>query len=216
MSQHTLRLLRFTYKKLKEKLTVSDSKKLFHEKFPYVIPGLYKRIVDEMLVELNLLNHQSEFIQDDYFCVGLTETFNELTKGYKPEKYLNLLFDALCQSTNFNPDQINEISKRTISEYKNKTTKEISEIIKKSNKSNLFSSRILILGLFKILSNSNDFKNNNDSEQGKIISTVITSLNISTNKAEKDISLYKSSIKRLEQAKSLLAENIASDKKKRG
>ena len=64
MSQHTLWLLRFTYKKLKEKLTVSDSKKLFHELFPYVIPGLYKRIVDEMIVELNLLNHQNEFAQD--------------------------------------------------------------------------------------------------------------------------------------------------------
>ena len=69
MSQHTLTLLRFTYKKLKEKLTVSDSKKLFHEKFPYVIPGLYKRIVDEMLVELNLLNHQNEFKQDYLFLI---------------------------------------------------------------------------------------------------------------------------------------------------
>ena len=81
MSQHTLTLLRFTYKKLKEKLTVSDSKKLYHEKFPYVIPGLYKRIVDEMLVELNLLNHQKEFDQDKIFCIGLTETFKELMKG---------------------------------------------------------------------------------------------------------------------------------------
>ena len=80
MSQHTLTLLRFTYKKLKEKLTVSDSKKLFHEKFPYVIPGLYKRIVDEMLVELNLLNHQNEFTQDNLFCVGLTETFTSALK----------------------------------------------------------------------------------------------------------------------------------------
>ena len=94
MSQHTLTLLRFTYKKLKEKLTVSDSKKLFHEKFPFVIPGLYKRIVDEMLVELNLLNHQSEFTQDYLFCVGLTETFKELMKGYKPEKHLELLFET--------------------------------------------------------------------------------------------------------------------------
>jgi len=42
LSQHTLTLLRFTYKKLKEKLTVSDSKKLFHEKFPYVIPVYIK------------------------------------------------------------------------------------------------------------------------------------------------------------------------------
>ena len=66
-----------------------------------VIPGLYKRIVDEMLVELNLLNHQKEFKQDLLFCIGLTETFKELTKGYKPEKHLDLLFDSLCSSTNF-------------------------------------------------------------------------------------------------------------------
>ena len=110
MSQHTLTLLRFTYKKLKEKLTVSDSKKLFHEKFPYVIPGLYKRIVDEMLVELNLLNHQNDFTQDYLFCVGLTETFKELMKGYKPEKHLDLLFESLCSSTNFEAKEINEIS----------------------------------------------------------------------------------------------------------
>ena len=72
MSQHTLTLLRFTYKKLKEKLTVSDSKKLFHEKFPYAIPGLYKRIVDEMLVELNLLNHQNEFTYKTIFFVSVS------------------------------------------------------------------------------------------------------------------------------------------------
>jgi len=106
----------FTYKKLKEKLkeklTVSDSKKLFHEQFPYVIPGLYKRIVDEMLVELNLLNHQNEFTQDYLFCVGLTETYKELMKGYKPEKHLDLLFESLCSSTNFEAKEIKEISKK--------------------------------------------------------------------------------------------------------
>ena len=109
MSQHTLTLLRFTYKKLKEKLTVSDSKKLFHEKFPYVIPGLYKRIVDEMLVELNLLNHQNDFTQDYLFCVGLTETFKELMKGYKPEKHLEVLFNSLCSSTNFEAEKIKDV-----------------------------------------------------------------------------------------------------------
>ena len=62
MSQVTLWLLRFTYKIVKEKLTVSDSKALFHEEFPFVIPSLYKRIVDEMLVELNLLNNQTESV----------------------------------------------------------------------------------------------------------------------------------------------------------
>ena len=132
MSQHTLTLLRFTYKKLKEKLTVSDSKKLFHEKFPYVIPGLYKRIVDEMLVELNLLNHQNEFTQDYLFCVGLTETFKELMKGYKPEKHLDLLFKSLCSSTHFEAEEINEISQKSQNEFKDKTSKDILKLLKEN------------------------------------------------------------------------------------
>ena len=133
-------------------MTVSDSKKLFHEQFPYVIPGLYKRIVDEMLVELNLLNHQNEFIQDHLFCVGLTETFKELTKGYKPEEHLTLLFDSLCNSSNFQPVKIKEISEKTIGDYKEKTIKEISILLKEKSNSNLYSSRALNLGIYLILS----------------------------------------------------------------
>ena len=165
MTQHTLWLLRFTYKQLKEKLTVSDSKKLFHEQFPYVIPGLYKRIVDEMLVELNLLNHQNEFIQDDLFCVGLTETFKELTKGYKPEEHLRVLFESLCNSSNFEPKKIKEASKKTLEGYKDKSLKEISILLKQKSDTNLYSSRILNLGIYLIIANATDFKDIKDSEK---------------------------------------------------
>ena len=214
MSQHTLWLLRFTYKKLKEKLTVSDSKKLFHEQFPFVIPGLYKRIVDEMLVELNLLNHQNEFKQDDLFCVGLTETFKELTKDYTPEEHLVLLFDSLCNSTNFEPKKIKEISKKILKEFKEKSLKEVSILLEEKSTSNLYSSRILNLGIYLIISNTTDFKEIKDSEKNKIISDIINKLNLPVNKAEKDIGVYRSSIIKMEQAKELLQEAKIKDKNK--
>ncbi len=214
MSQHTLWLLRFTYKKLKEKLTVSDSKKLFHEQFPYVIPGLYKKVVDEMLVELNLLNHQNEFVKDDLFCVGLTETFKELTIGYKPEDHLVLLFESLCKSTNFEPSKIKEISKKTLEEYKEKSLKEINVLLKEKNNPNLYCSRILNLGIYLIIASATDFNDLKDSEKNKAISDIIKTLNLSVNKAEKDIGIYKSSIKKMEQAKELLIEARIQNKKK--
>ncbi|WP_032524284.1 photosystem II biogenesis protein Psp29 [Prochlorococcus marinus] len=214
MSQHTLTLLRFTYKKLKEKLTVSDSKKLFHEQFPYVIPGLYKRIVDEMLVELNLLNHQNEFTQDYLFCVGLTETFKELTKGYKPEKHLDLLFDSLCSSTNFEAKEINQISQKSQIEFKDKSSKDILKLLKEKSDSKLYPSRILNLGVYILVSNSQDFKLKNESEINKLISDIFENLKLSTNKAEKDIGIYKSSISKMEQAKELIEELRVKNKKK--
>ena len=213
MSQHTLTLLRFTYKKLKEKLTVSDSKKLFHEKFPYVIPGLYKRIVDEMLVELNLLSHQNEFTQDYLFCIGLTETFKELMKGYKPEKHLDLLFESLCSSTNFEAMEIKEISKKSQKEFKDKKSKDILELLIEKNNSKIYPSRILNLGVYVLISNSEDQKEINESEKNKIISDVFEKLSLPFNKAEKDIGIYKSSISKMEQAKELIEELRIKNKK---
>ena len=214
MSQHTLTLLRFTYKKLKEKLTVSDSKKLFHEKFPYVIPGLYKRIVDEMLVELNLLNHQNDFTQDYLFCVGLTETFKELMKGYKPEKHLDLLFESLCSSTNFEAKDINEISQKSQKEFKNRTAKDILKLLIEKSNSKLYPSRILNLAIYILISNSQDLKEKDESETNKMISDIFEKLNLSANKAEKDIGIYKSSISKMQQAKELIEELRIKDKKK--
>ena len=199
---------------MKEKLTVSDSKKLFHEQFPYVIPGLYKRIVDEMLVELNLLDHQNEFIKDHIFCVGLTETFKELTKGYKPEKHLDLLFESLCRSTNFEAKEIKEISQKSQKEFKDKSSKEILKLLIEKSDSKLYPSRILNLGIYILISNSNDFKGKNESEINIIIADIFEKLNLPFNKAEKDIGIYKSSISKLEQAKELIEELRIKDKKK--
>jgi len=199
---------------LKEKLTVSDSKKLFHEQFPFVIPGLYKRIVDEMLVELNLLNHQNEFKQDYLFCVGLTETYKELMKDYKPEKHLDLLFESLCSSANFEAREITETSQKYLNQFKDKSFKEISSLLIEKSSSSLYSSRILNLGIYIAVSNSKDFKETNESEKNKMISDLFEKLNLPITKAEKDIGIYKSSITKMEQAKELLEELKIKDKKK--
>jgi len=214
LSQHTLTLLRFTYKKLKEKLNVSDSKKLFHEKFPFVIPGLYKKIVDEMLVELNLLNHQNEFTQDFLFCLGLTETFKELMKGYQPEKHLDLLFESLCSSTNFEAEEINNISQKSQKEFNNKTSNDMLKLLIEKSNSKLYPSRILNLAIYILISNAQDIKEREESETHKMISDIFEKLNLSANKAEKDIGIYKSTISKMEQAKELIEELRIKDKKK--
>ena len=199
---------------MKEKLTGSDSKKLFHEKFPYVIPGLYKRIVDEMLVELNLLNHQNEFNQESLFCIGLTETFKELTKGYQPEKHLDPLFESLCSSTNFEAKKIKEISQKSQTEFKDKSSKDILKSLKDTSVSKLYPSRILNLGMYIVFSNSVDLKEKKKSEMDKVIAEIFEEFSLSPNTAEKDIGIYKSSILKMKQAKELIEELRIKDKKK--
>ena len=196
-------------------MTVSDSKTLFHEQFPFVIPNLYKRIVDEMLVELNLLNHQSEFTKDSYFCVGLSETFKELTNGYEPKEHLENLFNALCSSTNFSPDKILKISEATIKSHNNKNLEEISNKIIQESSEKVYYSRILILGIYKIITLANDFKEEVDISKLEVLTKLTNELNLPLTKVEKDISIYISNLKKFEQAKELIRETILSEREKR-
>jgi len=167
-----------------------------------------------MLVELNLLNHQNEFKQDYLFCIGLTETFKELMKGYQPEKHLDLLFESLCSSSNFEAKEINEISQKSQKEFKDKTSKNIFKLLIEKSNSKLYPSRILNLAIYILISNAKDLKKKDESEKNKMISDIFEKLKLSTNKAEKDIGIYKSSISKMEQAKELIEELRTKEKKK--
>jgi photosystem II biogenesis protein Psp29 len=135
-------------------------------------------------------------------------------KGYKPEKHLNLLFESLCSSTNFEAKDINEISQKSQKEFKNKTSKDILKLLIEKNNSKLYPSRILNLAIYILISNAQDLKEKDDSETNKMISDIFEKLNLSTNKAEKDIGIYKNSISKMEQAKELIEELRTKDKKK--
>jgi len=86
-------------------------------------------------------------------------------------------------------------------------------LIEKSN-SKLYPSRILNLGVYILISNSEDHKEKNESETNKIISDIFEKLSLSANKSEKDIGIYKSSISKMQQAKELIEELRTKEKKK--
>ena len=58
-----------------ERLTISESKGTFHKDFPYVIPAIYRKVIDEYLVELNLLKNQSSFKEDGVFVTNEIDKF---------------------------------------------------------------------------------------------------------------------------------------------
>ena len=77
----------------------------------------------------------------------------------------------------------------------------------------LYPSRILNLGMYTLISKSQDFKEKNETDKNKTISNFIENLNLSIEKAEKDIGIYKSSISKMEQAKELIEELRIKNKK---
>merc|ERR1711981_856980 len=97
----------------------------FHKEFPHVIPAIYRKLADELLVELHLLSHQKNFKKDSIFSTGLKEVFSKFTNGYKPKEHISKLFDAICNCNGFNPTDLNSSSKQLITSAKSFTKEDL-------------------------------------------------------------------------------------------
>jgi len=198
---------------LSVRATISDSKSDFHKEFPYVIPPIYRKLADELLVELHLLSHQKNFKEDLIFASGLKEIFIKFTNGYKPIEHINKLFDAICNCNGFNPNEINRSSEHLVSKAKSFTRDDLNTFISQLNNDkngNDYYSRINAIGIFKLVSEMPSFKDAKDEEINKEIDDISKLLGYNYSRVEKDISMYKSNIEKMKQALEIIALNLTS------
>ena len=197
---------------LSVRATISDSKSDFHKEFPYVIPPIYRKLADELLVELHLLSHQKNFKNDGIFAAGLLELFSKFTKGYKPSEHTTKLFDAICNCNGFNPVEINDSAEQLVNKAKGFTKEELTDFLsKQNNKDSNYYSRINAIGIYKIVSEMPSFKDVNEDDLNKEITNISKLLGYQYSRVEKDISMYKSNIEKMKQALEIISLNIKSN-----
>ena len=197
---------------LSVRATISDSKSDFHKEFPYVIPPIYRKIADELLVELHLLSHQKNFKNNSIFATGLTEIFNKFTNGYKPSEHISKLFNAICNCNGFNPNEINKFSAQLINNAKSWTKEDLKKYliqIKDKSKGKSYYSRINAVGIYKLVSELPYFKDIKIEDLNKEIYNVAELLDYQHSRVEKDISMYKSNIVKMKQALEIIALNTS-------
>ena len=195
--------------------TISDSKSDFHKEFPYVIPPIYRKLADELLVELHLLSHQKNFKNSPIFATGLKEIFNKFTNGYKPVEHTNKLFNAICNCNGFNPDEIKTMSDQLVKKADKISKEDLNEYllkIKEENKDNNYYSRINAIGIYTLVSMLPYNKESKDAEIKNETKRIAEILGHQYERVDKDISLYKSNIEKMRQALEIIALNISSKK----
>ncbi len=212
---------------MSERRTIADSKREFHKSFPYVIPPLYRRIADELLVELHLLGHQKSFKHNILFSLGLKHVFNSFTLGYKPEEHLKPLFDSLCKSNGFDPAKINSEANKAIERAKLIESDKVESIITNEfdisrwqtepNINNNYYTRLMAIGLLTMINNSSKDKPARNQQELDFLASIklSSSLGMPEKRVEKDINLFNSNIEKLKQAVELMNEAVISEKRKR-
>ena len=217
-------------KQLSQNLTISDSKRAFNKAFPYVIPAVYRRISDELLVELHLLSHQKKFKIDSLFSLGLRSLFDAFTEGYQPASQGQMLFEAICSSNGYDPTKISEQASKLKETISNTSYDELQKWLTSNSDSapnliktnlleiknqNIHYSRIHAVGLITILSNIKDLDKNISDELCAKASYISEAIGLRKDRVEKDIALYKSSLDKLSQALELIKESIERERRKR-
>ncbi len=198
---------------LSVRATISDSKSDFHKEFPYVIPSIYRKLADELVVELHLLSHQKNFKDDAIFATGLKEIFSKFTNGYKPSEHVEKLFDAICNCNGFNPIEIKISSEKLINKAKEFTKEDLINFLTRKEsdtKEGNYYSRINAIGIYKLVNEIPSLKDLKEEDINKEITNISNSLGYQYSRVEKDISMYKSNIEKMKQALEIIALNLKS------
>ena len=211
-------------------LTVADSKRAFHQAFPYVIAPLYRRLVDELLVELHLLIHQKGFHADGLFAVGLTQVFDSFSNGYKPEAQREPLFQALCSANGFDgaafrqmaSDAATQVGHHSLDEVKGWLSNRgegapapIAGLLYGVQREDFHYSRLVAVGLLSVLQRAQGAEAVDPQALRSAAHEIGEAMGLIKARVDKDLSLYAGNIEKMTQAVELMEETVAAERRRR-
>ena len=211
-------------------LTVADSKRAFHRAFPHVIAPLYRRMVDELLVELHLLSRQQGFQADPLFACGLIQVFDSFAKGYRPEHHRQPLLAALCSASGFNADDLRHRRDQAVAAMGSHSVEEVKQWVEQKGagapeplatalasiqRPDFHYSRLMGVGLLSLLEEAQRADGMDPATLRTYAHDLGEAMGLLRDRLDKDLSLYASNLEKLAQAVELMEETVAAERRKR-
>ena len=218
--------------KTTELRTVSDTKRDFYTYHTRPINSVYRRVVEELLVEMHLLSVNVDFKTDPIYYLGVVTSFERLMQGYRPEKDKESIFNALGRSVGGDP-QVYKEQARSLLELATKKSSEdliawlespqseegidnIIEPIKAiAQNPNFKYSRLFGVGLYTLIEKANADLLAEEKERNKTFTLLAEKLNLPEEKLKKDIDLYRSSLEKMNQLLQVIEDVLQADRKQR-
>ena len=211
-------------------LTVADSKRAFHGAFPHVIGPLYRRMVDELLVELHLLSRQKGFQSDPLFAVGLVQVFDGFARGYRPEAQKGPLFEALCASSGFDGPELRRQSNDALAAMGRHSQAEVRQWIERQGEGapppvatalagirrpDFHYSRLMAVGLLALLEQALADDAMEPQALRQLAHEIGASMGLLRDRLDKDLALYASNLEKMSMAVELMEETVAAERRRR-
>lgn len=212
--------------------TLSDTKRAFYAAHTRPISSIYRRVLEEMMVEMHLLGVNASFTYDSIYALGVVTAFDRFMAGYRPEADIDSIFQALCKAVGSEAATYRKDAQALLDIAKTLTPEDFlallnlsagaevggslrSVLAQLSDQKNFKYSRLFAIGLFTLLENIAPEWLENADKQAEIWDTASQSFNLPLEKLKKDVEMYRSNLEKLDQARLLMEEVTQAERKKR-
>ena len=213
--------------------TVSDSKRAFYSSHARPINSVYRRVIEELLVEMHLLSVNSDFKNDPLYYLGIVTSFQRLMQGYQPDKEKEQIFNALCTSTDSDPETYKSQAGSILFLAKDKSVEElvvwlsdptadndadnnIIEPIKAIAANDDFKyNRPFAIGLYTLLEECDAELVKDQDKLNQLLDTIALNLGLPGEKMKKDLELYRSNLEKMDQLLKVIEDVLEASRKQR-
>ncbi len=212
--------------------TLSDTKRSFYAQHTRPVNSIYRRVVEELMVEMHLLSVNDLFRYDPIYGLGVATAYERLMVGYQPERDKESIFNSLCRSVETDPDQyrrdtgaLRSIAERLsllqLTDWRSALppldgTEPLLHALEAIAANETFKySRLFAIGLYSLLEIADPEAIGDEQKRNEALATLSQSLDLPATKLEKDLELYRGNIEKMEQARIIIEDTLAADRKKR-
>ena len=212
--------------------TVSDTKRDFYNNHTRPVNSIYRRVVEELMVEMHLLSVNVDFRYDPIYALGVVTSFNRFMQGYRPERDKDSIFDALCQAVGNNTQQYKQDAEQLKALSGRLSGKELvswfsaptffdaagdlhNTVAAIANNPKFKYSRLFAIGLYTLLEQADPDLVKDEKQRNEALKQIGSALNLPEDKLQKDLELYRSNLEKMAQVQSVIEDAIQADRKKR-
>jgi photosystem II biogenesis protein Psp29 len=212
--------------------TVSDTKRNFYSKHTRPINSIYRRVVEELMVEMHLLSTNIDFAYNPIYALGVVSSFERFMTSYRPETDKQSIFVALCQSMGGSAEQYRQDAADVQEFAQSMQGQDIANWLAHPNSEGMGAqlastlnaitnnpkfkySRLFGIGLFTILEQAAPDILKDEKQREAAIVQIGEGLHLPTEKVQKDLDTYRSNLDKLVQMEAVMADLAEAERKKR-
>ena len=212
--------------------TVSDSKRAFYAAYPRPINSIYRRVIEELLVEMHLLSVNADFKPDPIYYLGIVTSFERLMQGYQPEPEKEKIFNALCTATDADAQTYKSQAGTLLSLADDKSIDELVEWLGNptaeedagyivepikaiADNENFKYSRPFGIGIYTLLEECDRELVKDIDKRNEKIDAIAEKFKISGEKMKKDLELYQGNLEKMDQLLKVIEDVLEASRKQR-